>query len=67
MCRSVHVLLSESERKAASRMTWGVMVPIYASIGLVLLATLALNVGSREGKMVAEARAAAPGTAANQR
>ena len=59
MCRSVHVRLSEAERRTAARM-WGVMVPVYACIGLVLLTTLVLNAGSRDGAMVADATHAAP-------
>ena len=59
MCRSVQVLLTESERKATTRM-WGIMVPIYASVGLLLLASLAFDSGSRDGRTIAEASAAAP-------
>lgn len=59
MCHRVHVTLSAEDKATARRLT-GVMIPVYASILLAVVAALALNAASpRTGTLVASATAAA--------
>ncbi|MEJ2377713.1 MAG: hypothetical protein P8Y53_16705 [Pseudolabrys sp.] len=59
MCHHIHVTLSAEDKAAARRLT-GVMIPVYASILLAVVAVLALSAaGPRPGTLVASAPAAA--------
>jgi hypothetical protein len=58
MCHHVHVPLSTEDKAAAKRIA-GVMVPIYASILLAVVALVALNAQPRQGELVASASAPA--------
>ncbi len=58
MCRAVHVRLTSSDQKAIAKWT-GVMIPVYASIGLFVLVTLALAPQLRTDKTTAVAADAA--------
>jgi heme/copper-type cytochrome/quinol oxidase subunit 4 len=52
MCHHVHVTLSAEERKEARKLA-GVMIPVYASIVLAVIAVVAVSGGSRQGEFVA--------------
>jgi len=63
MCRSVHVRLTSSEQKAVAKWT-GVMIPVYALIGLFFLVTLTLAPQLRADKTIAIAAGSANPSAA---
>jgi hypothetical protein len=65
MCHFGQVRLTESDRKAV-RGLWGVIIPVYASIGLCVLAALAFHAGSRDGRMMAQASNPASAPAADR-
>jgi hypothetical protein len=54
MCHSVRVKLSASERKQAVRLT-GILLPVYASLALAILAGVYVTHSTRDGNMVAAA------------
>jgi hypothetical protein len=56
MCHHVHVTLSAEDKAAAKKLT-GVMVPVYASILLAVVALLTLTAGPGPGELVASASA----------
>ena len=56
MCHHVHVTLS-AEEKAAVRKLSGIMIPVYASILLAMIAVVAVGGGSRQGEMIAASSA----------
>jgi hypothetical protein len=58
MCRSVHVRLSQAETEQV-RSLKGVLIPIYASVALALLAVVALTAAPRPDMPVAVADSAA--------
>ena len=62
MCRHVHVRLSEADERAV-RKIYGVMVPVFASIALMLLATVALMQPPRQGEVLTAEAARTPATA----
>jgi hypothetical protein len=58
MCHHVHVTLSAEERKKARKLA-GVMIPVYASIVLAVIAVVAVSGGSRQGELIASRAAPA--------
>jgi hypothetical protein len=63
MCRSVRVRLSPSERQDAARLT-GILLPVYASIVLLLAAGVYVTHAMRGGTLTAASQAArSPSTA----
>jgi hypothetical protein len=58
MCHSVHISLSAEDKAAARKMT-GLMIPVYASILLAIVALVSLKPGPRQGELVAAASAPA--------
>ncbi len=54
MCHSVHVRLTASEHKEVTRWT-GIMIPIYASIAVLVFAALIVIHQPRTGAMIAAA------------
>ena len=52
MCHHVHVTLSAEDKKDVKKLA-GVMIPVYASILLALVAVVAVNGGSRQNELVA--------------
>ncbi len=59
MCYRVHVVLSAEDKQEIKKLS-GIMIPIYASIMLALIAVVAVTGSSRQGELVASnaARAA---------
>jgi hypothetical protein len=59
MCHHVHirVLLTEEDRKDVKKLS-GIMVPVYASVLLAMIAVVALSSGSRQGELIASSSAA---------
>ena len=53
MCRAVHVRLSSSERKEVARWS-GVMIPVYASIAVIILVALIATQGLPPGWLPGE-------------
>jgi hypothetical protein len=58
MCHAVRVTLSPAEAKAMRKL-YGAMVPVYASLALVVIAALAFSAGPRPGEAVTVASNAA--------
>lgn len=54
MCRAVHVRLTADEQKNVARWT-GILLPVYASIALFVLAALVFTHPPRTGEMFAAA------------
>jgi hypothetical protein len=54
MCHYDHIRLNPSERKEVARWT-GLMIPIYASIAVLVLAALVITHQPRTGEMIAAA------------
>ena len=52
MCHRGYITLSAEEKKDVKKLS-GVMIPIYASIMLALIAVVAVTGGSRQGELVA--------------
>jgi len=63
MCRHVHVQLSPSDEKAVRKM-YGIMVPVFASVVLMLVAAIAFTQPLRTGEVLTADTAQAPVTAA---
>jgi len=57
MCHHVYVRLPAEEKAAVKKLS-GVMMPVYASILLAMIAVVAISGGSRQGDMVASSSAA---------
>jgi len=58
MCHHVHVTLSAEDKKDVKRLS-GLMIPIYASIVLAVIAVVALTGVPRQGELIASASAPA--------
>ena len=58
MCHHVHVTLSAEERKEAKKFA-GIMIPVYASIVLAVIAVVTVSSGGRQGELVASRAAPA--------
>jgi hypothetical protein len=58
MCQHVHVTLSAEDRKDVKKMS-GIMIPVYASIVLAVIAVVAVGSGPRQGQLIASASAPA--------
>jgi hypothetical protein len=56
MCHHVHVTLSAEDRKDVKRLS-GLMIPVYASIVLAVIAVVALTGAPRQGELIASASA----------
>ncbi len=52
MCYRVHVVLSAEDKQDIKKLS-GIMIPIYASIMLALIAVVAVTGSSRQGELVA--------------
>lgn len=52
MCHRVYVTLSAKEKQDVRKLS-GIMIPVYASVVLVLIAAVAVTGGSRQGELVA--------------
>lgn len=55
MCHSVRIKLSPAETKEAKKL-WGVMIPIYASVALVIAASIFINYVPRSNEGIAVAK-----------
>ena len=62
MCHHVHVRLTDNDERAVRKM-YGIMVPIYASVALVLLAAIALTQPLHGRGKILTADAAVPAAA----
>jgi len=60
MCHRGRVMLSAEEKEEVKKLS-GIMIPVYASVMLVLIAVVAITSGSRQGELVAST--VAPATA----
>ena len=56
--RAIHVMLSAEDKKDVKKLS-GIMIPIYASIMLALIAVVAVTGSSRQGELVASTAAPA--------
>ncbi len=52
MCHRVYVTLSAEDKKDVKKLS-GIMIPVYASVMLALIAVVAVSAGSRQGGLVA--------------
>jgi hypothetical protein len=52
MCHRVYVTLSAEDKKDIKKLS-GIMIPVYASVMLALIAVVAVSAGSRQGELVA--------------
>ncbi len=52
MCHHVHVTLSAEEKKDVKKLS-GIMIPVYASIMLAVVAVVALTGTPRQGELIA--------------
>jgi hypothetical protein len=59
MCHAVRVKLSPAEKKEVRKLS-GVLIPIYASVALVLFAVMALTHVPRSGDAIAIAKNSTP-------
>jgi len=57
MCHHVHVTLSAEDRQHVKKLS-GIMLPLYASIVLAVIAVVAVSSGSRQDELVAASSAA---------
>jgi hypothetical protein len=55
MCHSVRIKLSPAETKEVKKL-WGVMVPIYASVALIIAASIVINYAPRASEGIAVAK-----------
>ncbi|MGH6665217.1 MAG: hypothetical protein ACREB2_09995 [Pseudolabrys sp.] len=58
MCHHVHVILSAEDKKEARKLA-GVMIPIYASVVLAVIAVVAVSSTTRQGELIASTSAPA--------
>jgi hypothetical protein len=56
MCHHVHVTLSAEEKAAVKKLS-GVLIPVYASILLAMIAVVAVASGPRQGELIASSSA----------
>ena len=56
MCHHAHITLSAEERKDIKKLS-GIMLPVYASIVLALIAVVAVSGGSHQGELIASSSA----------
>ena len=66
MCRSIHVRLAPSERRQTVRLS-GILLPVYASIALVIFAGVYVAHTLRGGAMVTASSSPAPSVQAIDR
>ena len=52
MCHRVHIMLSAEDQQDVKKLS-GIMIPVYASIMLALIAIVAVTGSSRQGELVA--------------
>ena len=52
MCHHVHVTLSTEDKKEAKKLA-GVLLPVYASIVLAVIALVAVTGAPRQGELIA--------------
>jgi hypothetical protein len=52
MCHRVHVMLSAEDKQDVKKLS-GIMIPVYASIVLALIAVVAVSGSSQQGELVA--------------
>lgn len=57
MCRHVHVTLSANDRKQVKALA-GIMLPVYASVLLAVIAIVAVTSAPRPGELIAASSAA---------
>ena len=58
MCHHVHVTLSAEDKKGARKLS-GIMIPVYASIVLAVVAVVTLTGGPPRGELIASSAAPA--------
>jgi hypothetical protein len=58
MCHHVHVTLSAEDRKHVKKLS-GLMIPVYASILLAVIAVVAVTGTPRQGQLIASSSAPA--------
>ncbi len=58
MCHHVHVTLSAEEQKDVKKLS-GIMIPVYASIVLAVIAVVSVTGGPPRGELVASSSAPA--------
>ena len=58
MCHHVHVTLSAEEKKDVRKLS-GIMIPVYASIVLAVIAVVGVTSGPRQGELIASTSAPA--------
>lgn len=58
MCHHIHVRLTAEERQDARKLA-GIMIPIYASVVLAVIAVVAVTSAPRQNEMLAQASAPA--------
>jgi hypothetical protein len=56
MCHHIHITLSAEDRKDVKTLT-GIMIPVYASILLAVVAVVAIGGSPRQGEMIAASSA----------
>jgi hypothetical protein len=56
MCHHVHVTLSAEEKKDVRKLS-GIMIPVYASILLAMIAVAAFSGAPRQGELIASSAA----------
>jgi hypothetical protein len=52
MCHHVHVTLSAEDKKDVKKLS-GIMIPVYASIVLAIIAVVAVTGAPRQGELIA--------------
>ena len=52
MCHRVRVLLSTEDKQDAKKLT-GILIPVYATVMLVLVATVAVTMTLQQGELIA--------------
>jgi hypothetical protein len=58
MCHHVYISLSAEEKKEAKKLS-GILIPVYASIVLAVIALIAVTSAPRQGEMLASRSAPA--------
>jgi len=52
MCHRVRVLLSNEDKQDVKKLT-GILIPVYATVMLVLVATVAVTMTLQQGELIA--------------
>ena len=52
MCHRVRVLFSTEDKEDVKKLT-GIMIPVYATVMLVLVAAIAVSMTSQQGEVIA--------------